>query len=285
MWGNSVNVMETPLVSVVLPTFNRASMIGASIKSVQEQSYRNLELVIINDCSSDGTYELLRDLAGFGDRIRVFHNQQRLGSPASRNKGVLHSRGSLVFFSEDDLVLDPDCISVLVDSFRCLSRKGHKVGAVGPRLITVLTGPTRTKGKEQEKCLVKISPITGFVKINFGLNIVGSVIVETLHACSLISRTAILEVGGYEPKLYKGNYSGEETDFYLRLQKKGYTLFFEPRSVVKHYFGKVGGNILPSKFSQEYYNMRNHLMYLARFYGVSTIFMFPCFLFKKLVLR
>jgi glycosyltransferase involved in cell wall biosynthesis len=275
--------MENPLVSVILPTFNRMSMVEASVESVMNQNYDNLELIIVNDCSSDGTAEVLQ--AFTDSRIKIFHNRQRLGLPASRNKGVLQSHGALIFFSEDDLTLKIDCISRLVDSYRRLSSKKYLVGAVGPRLITIDHHLSKVNLPMKGKHLVEISPITGFVKINFDLNTLGPVIVKTLHSCSLIPKAGILKVGGYETNLYKGSYVCEETDFYLRLQKEGYTLFFDPSSVVEHRFGKVGGCILPSRLSQEYYNIRNHLFYLTRFYGIFTPFMFPCFLFEKLVLR
>lgn len=136
--------MKNPLVSVVLPTYNRAPIIGASIESILKQSYDQLELIIINDCSSDGTYEKLQSYLESDDRIKIYHNQKRLGLPASRNKGVLLSEGSLIFFSEDDLVLDDNCILTLVKFLSSLDKANRPVGAVGPRLISflgvVLTG-------------------------------------------------------------------------------------------------------------------------------------------------
>lgn len=259
-------------------------MIHASIKSVINQSYNSLELIVINDCSVDDTYEKLQGLAESDNRIKIYHNQHHRGSPASRNRGVLLSEGAFVFFSEDDLVLDPDCISTLVGSFKALSKKNQTIGAIGPRLITLDHNSGRII-HSREKYAVKINPLTGDIRCNFGFNSIKPIEVQTLHSDSLIPRNVILEIGGFECKLYKGSYAREETDFYFRLREKGYKLFFEPRAVVQHHYGRVGGNILVSKFSQEYYNIRNHLMFLVRFYGLSTFFMFPCFFFSRLLLR
>jgi len=256
-------------------------MIGASILSVINQRYDPFEVVVINDCSRDNTFEKLQSLAKFDKRVKPYNNQSRKGSPASRNKGVLRSAGPLILFSEDDMVLDPDCISTLVGSFETLS-KDHSIGAVGPRLITL----NHNSGEiidSKEKHVVKISRLTGDLICNYGLNTIMPVEVQSLHSCSLMPRDAILEIGGFDSRLYKGSYTREETDFYFRLRKKGYKLIFEPRAVMQHYYGRVGGNILPSKFSQEYYNIRNHLMYLARFYRFRGFFMFPCFFFSRLL--
>jgi len=273
--------MERPLVSVVIPTYNRASMIGASILSVINQRYESLEVVVINDCSHDNTCEKLQSLAEFDERVKTHNNQIRKGSPASRNEGVLRSAGTLILFSEDDMVLEPDCISTLVGSFETLS-KDHSIGAVGPRLITLDHNSGEIIGSN-EKQVVKISRLTGDVACNFGLNTIMPVEVQFLHSCSLMPRAAILEIGGFDGRLYKGSYAREETDFYFRLRKSDYKLFFEPRAIMRHHYGRVGGSILPSKFSQEYYNVRNHLMYLARFYRLWAFFMFPCFFLSRLI--
>jgi glycosyltransferase involved in cell wall biosynthesis len=258
------------LVSVILPTYNRYQIIERSIKSIFEQTYTNLEIVIVDDGSSDRTASVLENLAILDDRMKVVHNSCRLGLPASRNKGVSLSGGSLIFFSEDDLVLDDSCISTLVNSLSSLDKANRPVGAVGPRLISF---PRRRPNEQRH--VVSISPITRDIKCNFELNTRKSIEVELLHSCSLIRRNALLSVGGFESRLYKGSYSREETDFYFRLRRKGYSLFFEPHAIAYHYSGGLGGCILPSKLSGEYYNVRNHLMFSVRFYGISTLLVFP----------
>jgi GT2 family glycosyltransferase len=201
-----------------------------------------------------------------------------MGLPASRNKGVSLSDGSLIFFSEDDLVLDDNCILTLVNSLGSLDKANRPVGAVGPRLITF----PRHQPNEQ-RLVVSINPITRDIKCDFELNTRKPIEVETLHSCSIIRRNALLSVGGFESRLYKGSFSREETDFYFRLRRKGYSLFFEPHAIAYHYSGGPGGCILPSKLSGEYYNVRNHLMYSVRFYGISTLLVFPAFIGAYLI--
>ena len=232
---------------------------------------------MVNDASSDKTGEVLESFSMLNGRMKVVNNSCRLGLPASRNKGVSSSKGSLIFFSEDDLVLDDACIFTLVNSLSFLDKAGRPVGAVGPRLITF---PRRLN---KLKHVVSVSPITKDIKCNFELNTPRSIEVELLHSCSLIRRNALLSVGGFESRLYKGSYSREETDFYFRLRRKGYRLFFEPNAIAYHYSGGLGGCILPNKLSGEYYNMRNHLLYSVRFYGISTLLMFPAFIGAYLI--
>ena len=67
--------MATPLVSVILPTYNRAHLLQRSIKSVLDQSYRNLELIIVDDGSTDDTAEVVGRMSD--DRIRYFQHRSK----------------------------------------------------------------------------------------------------------------------------------------------------------------------------------------------------------------
>ena len=198
------------LVSVILPTYNRCQIIEQSINSVLKQTYSNLELIVVNDGSSDGTTDLLKLLQIRDTRLRIIENCPNIGLPSSRNKGVLASRGSLVFFSEDDLVLDDNCISILVNSFFFLNRLNKNVGAIGPRLINV------PFGANYQQQVVVVNPVTKDISVNFQLSFPKPERVLFLHSCSLIRRDALLSSGGYERKLYKGSFSREESDFYFR---------------------------------------------------------------------
>ena len=89
-----------PTVSVILPTQNRAEMLKRAVKSVLAQTYQDLELMIVDDGSTDDTDEVI---ASFQDpRIRVVRHQKARGASAARNTGVAHSYGELIAFLDDD---------------------------------------------------------------------------------------------------------------------------------------------------------------------------------------
>lgn len=89
-----------PTVSVVLPTQNRAEMLKRAVESVLAQTYQDLELVIVDDGSTDDTDEVI---ASFQDpRIRVLRHQKARGASAARNTGIAHSNGELIAFLDDD---------------------------------------------------------------------------------------------------------------------------------------------------------------------------------------
>lgn len=87
-----------PLVSVIIPTYNRAGIITRTIDNVLEQTYRDFELIIVDDGSSDDTQGVLRQ---YGDRIRVI-SQANSGPAVARNRGVEAAHGEIIAFQDSD---------------------------------------------------------------------------------------------------------------------------------------------------------------------------------------
>ena len=91
-----------PVVSVIIPTYNRKGFIAECVESVLAQSFSDFELVVVDDGSTDATEEVL---AGFGAEIQVIRQEQR-GPSAARNTGIQSASGEwLSFLDSDDLWL------------------------------------------------------------------------------------------------------------------------------------------------------------------------------------
>ncbi|WP_368084887.1 glycosyltransferase family 2 protein [Vibrio splendidus] len=93
------------LVSIVMPAYNASDYIVASIDSVIKQSYENWELIIVNDCSSDNTSDILYSIDN--EKIKVINNLKNNGVALSRNVAISHAKGQyLAFLDSDDLWLE-----------------------------------------------------------------------------------------------------------------------------------------------------------------------------------
>jgi len=97
---------DEPLVSVIIPVYNAEKYIKQTILSVQEQTYKNWELLIIDNCSNDNTQQVIS--AYQGSKIRIFRTEQNSGGPAvPRNIGIKNANGKyLAFLDADDLWKD-----------------------------------------------------------------------------------------------------------------------------------------------------------------------------------
>jgi glycosyltransferase involved in cell wall biosynthesis len=93
-----IAMTQTPLVSTIVATYNRAHTLGKAIESILQQTYRNIEIVIVDDGSTDATRE---KLAEFGDQVRVI-SQKNAGPAAARNRGIKECKGEIVTFLDSD---------------------------------------------------------------------------------------------------------------------------------------------------------------------------------------
>lgn len=92
------------LVSIITPNYNCARFISQTIESVLAQTYANWEMLIVDDCSTDGSYEIALEYAAKDSRIKVFRNEQNSGAAISRNRAIEESKGEyLAFLDSDDL--------------------------------------------------------------------------------------------------------------------------------------------------------------------------------------
>lgn len=93
-------ISEMPLITVFMPTHNRKDLLNRAINSVLSQTYTNIELVIVDDGSSDETWEYLLNLKD--PRIRIFRNEIPVGACAARNRAIFEARGDLITGIDDD---------------------------------------------------------------------------------------------------------------------------------------------------------------------------------------
>jgi glycosyltransferase involved in cell wall biosynthesis len=99
---------NTPMVSVIIPTYNRAAMVQEAVASVLTQTYSDFELIVVDDGSFDDTARVLNSYSG---RIRV-HRQDNRGVSAARNAGIAMAKGTLIAFLDSDDLWLPEKLAV-----------------------------------------------------------------------------------------------------------------------------------------------------------------------------
>jgi hypothetical protein len=177
--------MRSELVSVVVPAYNAESTLRATLASVRAQTYRRLEIIVVDDGSTDGTGGLVREAAALDGRIRLL-SIDNSGVAAARNAGIAASRGAYVAPVDADDLWHPEKIA----------RQVAAIEAGGPEVGYVYTLFRRIDAEDR---VIHDGPpwdISGAVFLRLLLyNFVGN------GSSLLIRRAAIEGAGGYEPDL------------------------------------------------------------------------------------
>ena len=102
-------------VSVIVPVYNIIEYLERCVNSLTSQTYRDLEIILVDDGSTDGSGELCDELTKKDERIRVFY-QENAGSSAARNKGIKAAKGEYISFVDSDDYVNPDFIEKMIEA-------------------------------------------------------------------------------------------------------------------------------------------------------------------------
>ncbi|SFF18299.1 glycosyltransferase [Thermoflexibacter ruber] len=103
----------TPQVSIIIPCYNRANLIGATLESVIGQTYQNWECIVVDDYSTDQSRETIQAYCAKDTRVKYLLNHRKKGAQGARNTGILESKGKYIQFFDSDDVMLPQLIEAL----------------------------------------------------------------------------------------------------------------------------------------------------------------------------
>jgi len=214
--------MSAPRVSVIIPTRNRRGFVVEAIESALAQTYRNFEVIVVDDGSTDGTHEAIK---AHQDEIKYVHLEGNGGAARARNIGLMHSRGQYVaFLDADDLMLphhladltsiidaDPE-IGLVAGSWQYLDEKGRRL----PYEVS------HERPRFDVESWLYSSPLV---------------------ICGvLVSREWVRDVGGFDESLERA----EEWDLWLRLAHAGCPMAWVPipLCLIRLHRGQVSREVL-----------------------------------------
>src|SRR6266496_6086601 len=109
--------MPEPLVTIIVPTFNRRRWIGECLDSISAQTYDHVEALVIDDCSTDATVEWLQSQPRYSF-VKIHVQPRNGGASEARNRGIKIARGDLIAFIDSDDLLAPKHVEKAVEAFR-----------------------------------------------------------------------------------------------------------------------------------------------------------------------
>lgn len=115
-------MIEDVMVTIYIPTFNRCDLLTRAVNSVLNQSYKNIEVIIVDDCSTDQTHTYLKELAQKDSRVKFYIKDKNSGAPKSRNIAIENATGTYITGLDDDDYFLPERIEKFVKNAELLQK-------------------------------------------------------------------------------------------------------------------------------------------------------------------
>jgi poly-beta-1,6 N-acetyl-D-glucosamine synthase len=213
---DDVDENDWPFVSVVLPVFNEELVVARTLDALRASDYPRMEVVAINDGSTDGTLAVLTDYARKWSNLRVI-DQLNGGKPAASNNGIAQSLGEVVVTLDGDTLFEPQTIKMFARHFLA-PQQGKEVGAVAGH---VKVGNRRNLITAWQS----LEYLSGICVTRMAEGLMGAISIVP-GACAAWRREALVRAGGYSHDTL-----AEDADLTLSLQSLGYSIVQENEAV------------------------------------------------------
>lgn len=212
----SIAAEDLPLVSVVLPVYNEEVVVTRTLDALKASDYPRLEVIAVNDGSTDGTLQILQDYAETWPTMRVL-SQPNGGKSMASNHGIMAANGTIVVTLDGDTLFEPQTIGLLARHFYD-DDGGRPVGAVAGH---VKVGNRRNLWTAWQSA----EYITGICVHRMAEGVVGAISVAP-GACAAWSKEALQRAGGYSHDTL-----AEDNDLTLSIQRLGYAVVQENQAI------------------------------------------------------
>jgi glycosyltransferase involved in cell wall biosynthesis len=183
-----------------------------------------LEVVIVDNLSTDDTWSVIAELSALDDRV-VGIREERQGAHFARNSGALHARGQILYFTDDDMIADPDMLSSIVTGFIPGARVASVTGRVLPRWETE---PPRWILEHCRNSLLSL--------LDLGEGLIVSDHDPGVFSChQAVVRDTFIRAGGFNPDTNAGEFTGDnETGLNIKIAQLGYRFAYVGSAVTHH---------------------------------------------------
>jgi len=235
------------LVSIITPNHNGAQYIAETIRSVRSQSYPHWEMIIIDDCSTDNSLEIIKEFIQTDNRIKIVRHVKKVGPAKARNSGIKIARGRYVAFIDSDDLWLPEKLEIQVAFM--LEKK------------TVLSYTSYKKINENNDVISKIilAPDSVIYK-------------ELLLSCSIGNSTAMYDADKLNKMYVPDILTSEDHALWLSILKQGYTArgIIEPLTLYRVHRKALSRNKIRKAFYQwQVYRNLEHLTIFKSLYYMS----------------
>ncbi len=152
-------------VSIIMPNYNCEKFIEETLNSVLAQTYRNWEILIVDDCSTDNSVSIIKSYCDKDERIRLFVNDTNSGAAASRNRALREASGKwIAFLDSDDLwlpeKLEKQLTFMVSNGYKFSFTKYRQIDEKSVRLGKTVIGPAKISKKQMKYCCCYLGCLT-----------------------------------------------------------------------------------------------------------------------------
>jgi len=221
--------MKNRLVSIIIPNFNGEKYLSTCLSSVSKSSYRNFEVILVDDGSTDKSLKIIHKFLKKDKRFKLLKNEKNLGAAASRNKAVKVAKGEILVFLDNDTEVDKAWLKELVNPLL----KDKKNGAAQSLILDF-----------ERRSLIQMAggllmPQTGWLlpfyqweKYPKVKNKLKEREIVAISASLAVKKDVFEKIGGFDEK--EAVYT-EDLDFSWRVWVVGYRIVLSPKSIVYHF--------------------------------------------------
>jgi GT2 family glycosyltransferase len=258
-----VNLRHQPLVSVVVLNYNGLTFIDKCLNSVLNNNYSDFELLLVDNASTDGSLEYVKEKFGHNTRIKIIANDRNYGFAEGNNIGLRYVKGEFVVFLNMDTEVDSSWLEQLVK----VMESNPTIGAAQSKLL-LMDNP-----KQFDTCGHMLTPFGFTIERGLGEEDNGQYdyvadIFGGKGASLIVRRSVIKEVGSFDRDFFT---LMEETDLCCRIWLRGYRVVFVPKSVVYHAVAAARLSAKNWRRVELFYWHRNQLMTLIKNLGLKSL--------------
>jgi len=261
--------VDLPLVSILVLNRNGKELLEICVPSILNQNYKNIEIIVIDNGSNDGSIKYLKNRF---PQVKIIENKKDIGFSAANNAGIKESKGEYIFILNNDTEMDKNCVSSLVNIAE--DEEYSKVGMFSPKILSYFDrnvfdnvghliykdGLNRGRGKleKDDQQYDKIEEIC------------------FPSGCAAFYRKKVFnEIGLLDEDFH---YYGDDTDLGLRARMAGWISMYIPEAIVYHMYSATAGKYSPIKaFLVE----RNRLWVAIKIFPISLLIFNPYYSSKR----
>ena len=217
------------MLSVIIPTRNRALELERCIKSIKNQTYKKFEIIVVDDKSTDNTPSIINQY-----KVRYIRNKKNLGQSSAQNIGAKIAKGNILVFIDDDCIPDKYWLEHIAKAFKISKNTavvGGKIVNLGKTKFNIHLLPFWPYINYWLNNTGKIISF-GIITTNFGSNL--PQFVDWISCGNMaIKKEVFTKVGGFD-KNFIGNSAFADPDICSRINDLGYKIYYQPLSICVH---------------------------------------------------